>query len=340
VPVSIQPHARAAERPRYQPSLLSVPSAARTVAPETEGASEANPPRPARRKLWLFVALSGIAGMIGSTALGGNRAVESHVHSGSPGYKHTKTGFDLHWHKKSVTLYLDASLASLGPGGSEAVMQAFGQWVATDARLPDLSFDTTTGSSTPRQDGKSTVSYGRITTPGHERDLAITITYATESTGEIVEADVILNSLYPFGVLSPKAAKQVADSGLLPTKDEQAVSVGTRSGPNEAADCRNRYDAQNVATHEAGHFFGLGEDPIASQAAMFQSIDQCELHKRTLASSDVSAIGTLYAQMADPEEAKVGARACSFGPAPGSPRAFWLPTALFALSWVVRRRKR
>lgn len=320
------------------------------MAPEEQvpvSAPEA-PRRTGRRKLWLFTALSVVAGALGASALRSPAHISSHVHSGSPGYKHTSTGQDLHWEKKPLTVYLDDSLDKLGPGSREAVMLAFGQWVAKDARLPDLSFDTGKTAGKPQQDGKSTVSYGRITTPGHERDLAITMTYANDQTGEIIEADIILNALYPIGVLTAKpAAPTGSQDGSSNVKGEDKHEPGTGKagvqsslGGTESVDCRNRYDAQNVTTHEAGHFFGLGEDPVERQATMFQTIDQCETHKRELATTDVGAIATLYAASADPEEAKAGARACSFGGAPRGSGGSWLLAGFLGLSLLRRRRAR
>jgi hypothetical protein len=319
---------------RFQPSMLSVPSSAATVAPEDHATP--SPPQPPRRgargKLWALAGLAAVAGVLGTSWLRSPTHVSSRVHGGSPGYKQSPTGKDLHWEKKALTVYLDDSLQKLGPNAGEAVMQAFGQWVASDTRLPDLSFDTGKTSTVPKHDGKSTVSYGRITAPGHEHDVAITVTYANDQTGEIIEADVILNSLYPMGVLTPKPTAQ------LHSDDESSSSGKSMHDREESLDCKNRYDTQNVTTHEAGHFFGLGEDPVERRATMFQTIDQCETHKRVLANTDIGALGTLYAKSADPEEAKAGARACSFGGVPQSRDALWLSAAIFGLGLWRRRR--
>ena len=342
---SITPRPNPTPEIRVQPSMLSLRSSASTVAPEdkaADGAQQAAQRTP-RRKLWFFAALSVVAGVAGAAAFGRPAAITSDVRSGSPGYKQSPSGHELHWEKKALTVYLDNSLDKLGPGAHEAVMQAFGQWVASDTRLPDLTFDSGHTSATPQQDGKSTVSYGRITAAGLEHDLAFTVSYSNDKSGEIVEADIILNSLYPMAVLTPRPTTPGATTNTSPKDHDGIHGNGPSKGPSndeESMDCQNRYDAQNVTTHEAGHFFGLGEDPVEHQATMFQAIDQCETHKRVLALTDVGAVTTLYEKSADAEEAKAGPRACSFGGAPHGASAFWVSTGIFALSLLRRRRAR
>lgn len=317
---SIQPLPPPAPDIRYQPSLRSIPTAATTVAPdERTGPGAPEPPRPSRRKLWFFVALSAVAAVVG-TAAAKRPTVSQDVRSGSPGFRKSSTGVDQHWKKRQVTVYLDPSLQKLDPSANEAVMQAFGSWVASDSKLPNLVFDSGNTSPDPIQDGKSTVSYAEIKTPGHEKDVAITVTYSNDKTGEILEADVVLNARYPIGVLVRKSTEPVQNA-----RDMQAV------------DCRSRYDAQNVMTHEAGHFLGLGEDLVERDATMFLSIGQCELHKRVLAPTDVGAVTTLYAQV-DSEDG-AGPQACSFGLARAGHGTSIL-AALLGLSRLRRRRRR
>jgi hypothetical protein len=323
VPASIHPRSRREPELRYQPSMLSIPTAAATVAPEGTGSRgpAPEPPRPARRRLWFFVALSAVVGVVSASAVK-RPNVKAEVRSGSPGFRKSSTGIDQHWRKATITIYLDPSLKKLSPAADEAVMQAFGSWVASDERLPSLAFDS--GGSTsaqPVQDGKSTVSYAEIRAPGHEKDVAITVTYANDKTGEILEADVILNSRYPMGVLKSKLED--------PAGPAQRNLV--------ADDCNSRYDAQNVVTHEAGHFFGLGEDMVERQATMFLSIGQCEMHKRVLAHTDVGAVSTLYANVT-PEEGTSGPKACSFGQA-GSAGGAWVSAAVLAVSLLRRGRR-
>lgn len=345
MPESLTPRSQTTPEIRYQPSVLSLRSTASTVAPEDQQAPSARAAqtRAPRRRLWFFTALAAVAAGVGVASLLGGGHVTSEVRSGSPGFRSTPSGKQIHWAKKAVTVYIDDSLKHLGPGADEAVMQAFGQWVGSDQKLPDLSFDTGKTSAEPKQDGMSTVSFSKIKVPGHEHDVAITVTYSNDKTGEILEADVVLNALYPMGALTAKARGQGnqddKDKDQGNDKDKGNNGNANSRSEDESVDCSNRYDAQNVVTHEAGHFFGLGEDMTERNATMFLSIDQCETHKRVLTATDTTAITTLYAANQDPEEAKAGPRACSFGVAPAAGSA-WISGLLAGLVLLRRRRSR
>ncbi|HEY4158251.1 MAG TPA: matrixin family metalloprotease [Polyangiaceae bacterium] len=240
-----------------------------------------------------------LAGLVGG---GARLAMRAHSRSqlvpqlvsGAPVLKKAADGADVRWHESTTTIYFDRSLAELAPGAVDAVQSGFGTWIGSDARVPDLSFDTTHQANfgkTPN--GRSEISYGRITLPGHEHDLALTITFSDASTGEIVEADMIFNSEHSFGLLK---------------------SADSHHAGSEAADCNDKYDLQAVATHEAGHFFGLGEDFDQRLATMYFTTGRCELHKRVLTDSDVTTMSGLYLNSDVAAKAPAG-KGCALAPA-------------------------
>lgn len=321
-----------------------MPSAAHTVAPDQQGSDAAPTRARARRKLWFFTALAVATGVLGAGLWSSSRDhVSPQIRSGSPGYRQTKDGQNVRWERQPLTIYLDDSLTRISPQAGDAIIQAFGQWAQSDPRLPALAFDTGATTAIPAYDGKSTISFGRIKQPGHERDLAITVTYSDEATGKIVEADIVVNNIYPVGVLTPKARGGDHDHDHDHDRDhDHDHDSGSRKtvGQDEAEDCRDRYDLQNVATHEVGHFFGLGEDMVEEQATMFRSTDQCETHKRVLSPTDVTAVSTLYLTAEDPEEAAAGPPSCSFAVGENGGLARWAPGALVGLLLLRRRRSR
>jgi hypothetical protein len=100
--------------------------------------------------------------------------------------------------------------------------------------------------------------------------LALTLLTRNSVTGEIVDADVILDAeRNRFACLSAE--------GML----------GIPGAPN---------DYQNVITHEFGHVLGLVEDPDHPRATMYPSSQPGEVGKRVLASVDRESVARAYAE--------------------------------------------
>jgi hypothetical protein len=286
--------------------------------------------------------------------------------SGAPAFRQSSAGKELRWHARNMTVYLDKSLDSLDPGAKNAIQLGFGSWLAADSKLPALKFDTISGSRlSQKPDGKSTVYVAPIDIPGHEQDLALTITFSREDTGEIVEADLVFNSNYKFGVLDtvPVSAATTTTSASNPNSSgKSGTTTGANNGNNdkkatttasidprhsEQADpqkCGQRYDIQNVATHEVGHFFGLGEDPTETDATMFKRVSRCEVHKRLLASTDETAVLQLYAKQETEETATTdtgqgcGGARLGMGTLPGTYAALGIGLGLVLFGRARRRR--
>lgn len=282
--------------------------------------------------------------------LGGSPASTS-VHNGSAGLKHTQHGVDVRWRLAQTKVYLDASLDTLGDDAREAVTEAFSTWASVDGQLPQLEFEGTRRAVlSAKPDGKNTVLVAPITVKGHEHDLAITLTYSDERSGDIVEADIIINAEYPFRTLKSdddgiQASAQssgdgqsalTSDSGQQPTVSAARASCTATA---QRASCQgNAYDLQNVMTHEVGHFFGLGEDMEDSATTMYYCTSRCETHKRVLTVSDTQVMASLYA--APPEERSGPQGGCGgarVAPRGGLAEAGW--AALLGLLVFARRRR-
>jgi hypothetical protein len=260
---------------------------ARTVRPETEESGETGAPveptSPFRRHLLLgcvLVCLAIIAGAAAQRSLSRRRAqltAVPHLVSGRAGLRKTPSGIDERWSQASLTVTVDPTLASLTPAARDAIASAFGAWLSCGASLPQLTFDASSTPGQAVQDGVNRLLFGPITVAGEEKALAITISYADEETGTIIEADTIFNSAYSWGDIGAGASSSAS------------------SPDDDGASCGGQYDLQNVATHEAGHFFGLGEDYQDESTTMFASSKLCQTSKRTLTPSDTSVVSTLYA---------------------------------------------
>ena len=84
---SLSPRSYQTPEIRFQPSLLSIPSAANSVAPERRASESLHQgAKPTSwRKLWFFTAVSALVGTAAAGALQ-RSALSTHVHSGSPAY--------------------------------------------------------------------------------------------------------------------------------------------------------------------------------------------------------------------------------------------------------------
>jgi hypothetical protein len=241
----------------------------------------------------------------------------AHRVPGRAGLRKTQAGADERWSQTSVTVVVDPTLASATPTARDAIVGAFGAWLSTHASLPQVTVDSSSQPGVAAQDGVNRLLLGPITVAGYERALAITIAYADDDTGEILEADTIFNSAYPWAAIDASAGAGAADD------DPQG--------------CGQRYDLQNVATHEAGHFFGLGEDYEDTTTTMFVSSSPCQTSKRELTPPDVAAISGLYAgaPAGAAASASCGAHVARRGDTHGGALA-----ASFVIGCVAARRRR
>jgi MYXO-CTERM domain-containing protein len=246
------------------------------------------------------------------------------VVSGSAQFRESPSGARERWTRAAVTVTLDPSLEGLDPRAKDAVRNAFGTWVSGVDALPPLAFDSGSKPGAPARDGVNLVLYGPITLTGHERDLAITIGYEDAKSGEILEADVVFNSTYAFGVLSPPAK---------PENDDAYSPM----------DCDAQYDLQNVATHETGHFFGLGEDIEDSRATMYVRSNPCQTHKRELTEPDRTVMSTLYAGSGYAGSGYTGSsskQGCGVAAPPSRPAGARGALTAIVLALAARRRRK
>lgn len=117
---------------------------------------------------------------------------------------------------------------------------------------------------------------------GYDRNaFAVTIVWHNTSTGEILDADMMIN--------------------------DQLSSRFNAGGPYANCaepECEDNFaDLGSIVTHEAGHFIGIGhcnpididdpDDPCI-QATMFAVADRASINKRTLAPDDIDAVCTIY----------------------------------------------
>jgi len=157
----------------------------------------------------------------------------------------------------------------------EAVGRAFQTWHAVPSAAVDFSFVGFTGAEPGDQDNASTLGFSYR--PDLERTLAVTSYLVDTRTGEMLESDIFFNSSFSWSV---------ADAG-------------------EAG----KYDVQSLATHEIGHFIGLGHSAIgettldsgghhrliAAGTVMFPiAFAAGDISMRRLRADDIAGVSDLY----------------------------------------------
>ncbi len=334
---SVQPSSPPPARlPRFVPVATSL--SALVAHPESVGAAPASVSAQQKpSKVGVLARNAGRGAILAAVCVAGvavheaaTHRLEPIVHHGSAGTKHTNQGNEIRWHTGKTEVLLDSSLDELGPTTRAAIQSAFLTWTNSDPKLPRVNFrrvEKTVFEAKP--DGRNTVLVAPIKIAGHEHDLAVTLTYSDQKTGEIVEADVVINSEYPFRVLSdPTSQEQAAEDddgegsdGNGSVTNNQTISSARTSCTAQVRpkSCEGEsYDVQNVATHEVGHFFGLGEDMTASGTTMYFCTNRCETHKRVLTDEDKTVMSSLYVAAEDPDAIDSGETGC--GGARFSPR--------------------
>jgi predicted Zn-dependent protease len=192
----------------------------------------------------------------------------------------TSAGADaisLKWRPGTITYFVSTS----GPAPialadfQAAVARGFGAWNDVQTATADFQFGGFVANDAFDEDDVNTI--GFVSRPDLTRVLASTgFTYDTRN-GELLEADIFFNAAMAW------STAQDGQSG--------------------------RFDVQSIATHEAGHFLGLGHSAlgeterlasgnrrlIAAAAVMFPiAFSPGNITERTLHADDVAGVSDIY----------------------------------------------
>jgi hypothetical protein len=204
--------------------------------------------------------------------------------------KQTETGAPVRWAQPRIALRVDTAMRSrFRHGDAEAAVSlAVEAWRGYPG-VPDIVVER--GEPGPRgfHPRSARQSHGVYLVPEAEWTddphlLAVTVTTYEESTGRVVDADILVNDAHRFALLGEDR----------------------RRGRPERA-----FDLASVLAHEVGHVLGLGESEVPD-ATMWSRTRRGEVDQRTLELDDEDGVIALYAR--SPDDGSSAPAGCSAVP--------------------------
>lgn len=192
------------------------------------------------------------------------------------GYEVNGEARALRWRDAPIVYYIsnDAIPNVTIEAFQSAVTRAFDTWDAVPTATTSYRYGGMTAALPGETDGRSTL--GFLSEPMLDRVLATTSYVIDGSTGELLEADIFFNSIFPWS----------------------AAAVGVTG----------RWDLETIAVHEIGHLNGLGHSAIgettvspggrrveSSESVMFPiALPAGDVTARVLKADDIAGISDLY----------------------------------------------
>lgn len=175
------------------------------------------------------------------------------------------------WHlPATVTYKLNTSSVPASVGAvnfaTKIAPAAFSAWQDATGGKVTFSQGPTTSVNRNQLDFQNIVSWGRTSSSA----LAVTYTRYYTATKEVADVDTIFNSKFPWAWTDPTA--------------------------NACSLYANAYDAQDILTHETGHWMGLNDTYASAYVnnTMYGYGDKGEVKKDTLTTGDKANLPTIY----------------------------------------------
>ncbi len=241
--------------------------------------------------------------------------------------KHTAHGLPVKWTATSVAYVVDASVSAAVPGGGDAVQAAASAWSGA-AGAPALSTTVGPGGGAVGIDGQNTVLFAPDGFAPAGNALAVTVLSYEESTGAIVDADIVINGKHRFAVLSADAR---AGANVTPVSTE-----GSSDDQDGTGDGRPRFDLQHVAAHEVGHSLGMGDVREQQGPLMYAYTLPGDASVRAPETDDVDGLEQVYGGSAQ----RAGCGSASVAGGRSRPLDSWAALVLaLAGAWTISRRR-
>ena len=238
--------------------------------------------------------------------------------------KHTPSGKPVRWGTDTVELTISPSIDAVAPGARQALETAIQGW-SRAPHAPKIVLRSGGADMKPAYDGTNLVYYAPEGFLPAGRALAVTVLTFDDVTGEILDADIVINGRRGLEVLAESAK---AASG--------AHAVSTEGG-SESEHEGASFDLAHVFAHETGHVLGLSDEPKNADALMFPFTMPGDASHRLPSDDDVAGVAQAYAGPSPAAAPAHGGCAVSRDSSSAWPIGFF---ATFALMIAVARAKR
>jgi hypothetical protein len=242
--------------------------------------------------------------------------------------RQTTSGLPVHWARTTVAFEIDAELEEAVPGGTASATAALQAWSGVGG-APIMTATVGIGDAKPANDGKNIVYYARDGYAPAGGALAVTLLSFDEITGDIVDADIVIDGKYPFADL-PASARHDASATPLSLEGGAAVTEA------------QAFDLTHVIAHEAGHALGLRDEPADTSAMMYPFTFAMDASVRAPAADDAAGLEHLYVSSSPSATSPRTAGGCGGATvAPRSPHQtddVWACALLALSACVVRSR--
>lgn len=200
--------------------------------------------------------------------------------------KRTSKGELVHWESDSVFYSVDPSVALNVEGGLDATMSAMSSWSGS-VGAPELraKVSDATSPAKPGFDEKNGIFFiaGGYAPAG--RALAITVLTYDNTSGRILDSDIIFNGKYSFAVLADGHARDMA---------LRTASTDTITHEEEIPEPATVYDLHHVIAHEVGHSLGMNDEMAKRETLMYRFTAPNDATMRAPTDDDISGLAELY----------------------------------------------
>lgn len=203
------------------------------------------------------------------------------------GVKHARTGDVVRWEPTSVSFEVDPSVADVTDRAGDAVRAAAGEWSGL-AGAPAIRLTDAAAPEEAGYDKRNTIVFKRGGYAPAGRALAITVLTYDDTSGRILDADIVVNGAYTFALPDGHHAPAIG------TRSVDTEAIGDAEGEDVAESVHRAFDFQHVIAHELGHSLGLSDEVRLEDALMYRySAPNMQL-RRAPHDDDVAGLEQLY----------------------------------------------